>query len=146
MKKLIVAAAALSCFLMSVNFSFAEEEPRPLTEWEWGVYYKVIDKEGELADRVGWGNITDAEYDRIFREVADYYSITAEVAERIYDTGYWEYPNEWESDVLDDLYARLDALPKNATDDDYYRIYKAVADKYSISIYRLYDMEERGWW
>ncbi len=63
-----------------------------------------------------------------------------------------DYLTEWEWQVIDELWTRLDALPDYSTEEEEKRVFFDIAIKYNISVQDLHILEEKAyyeemyWW
>ncbi|MFC1480132.1 hypothetical protein ACFL5Y_01645 [Candidatus Omnitrophota bacterium] len=135
MKKLILIAV-LAAFVLSASASYGQT----VTGWERKVYYRLVEKSWSLPE----GSSKET-YDRVTREVAGEYGLTYgeinDIADRVWDQDLTDH--EWE--IIDDLDAKLDALPSGYSKAQSERVYREVANEYGISLNVLDDIDMRAW-
>lgn len=133
-KKTILAIAFLGLFLVTAGTCLAQE----LMSWEWDVYYDVVQEYYTSSIPKG------EEYlDRVKSKIANKHGISLEKLEDIFNRGLNKEPTQREWDISEEKMNQGLALEDNASDYDYDRMYKRVADKYGITLLQLYEIDYR---
>lgn len=147
MKRIIPVSITIG-FMLFAAVCFAET----LTDWERGVFQDIAEQWHALLYTQG-GNYqpVNADFDRIYQNVANKYNTSIEEVKRIDGKGINEEPGEYDYKIFDDLTARLNALPQGSSMYDAERIHADIASQYGISLNKLYEIEYkmdvgmRGW-
>jgi hypothetical protein len=147
MSKLIKSIALVSCLLFVSPVLYAAD---PLTEWEHGIFMEIVQRWHDLLYTLP--NKTQPstnDLNNIYQQVATKYNITQSEVKRIDGKGIDLEPSERDYQIYDELWKRMDALPKSGTTDDVKRIHIAVANQFGISLARLHEIEylmDEGFW
>ena len=135
MKKIISLLALLS-FILSASAVYSKD----VNDWERKMYYEVTDRVYQLPK-----NYSKEQYQSLIRSFAEEnglsYSEMMDIIDRVWD----QYLTDREFKIIEDLYDEMSYLPKDAPDAAYDKVYHKIASKYGVSVYTLYDIEERDW-
>ena len=145
MRRLIFAFVVFSLFF-SIPFSYSQE----LSDWEWRVYYDIVERWHELYyDYDDSWSIPQKEFDNLYSQIAEKYAISVEEVKKIDDTGINREPTDREYEIYDELLIRFDALPEDASNAELKRVHREVANEFGISLIELHEIEyrmEEGFW
>ena len=135
MKNIISLLVFLS-FILSIPAAYCKD----VNDWERKMYYEVTDRVYQLPK-----NYSKKQYQSLIRSFAEEkglgYSEMMDIIDRVWDQDL----TDREFKILEDLYDEMSYLPNNAPDADYDEIYRKIARKYGVSVYTVYDIEERDW-
>jgi len=134
-KSFISIAIFLGLFLVS-TISFSKE----LTDYERRIYYELI----ENAYDEGINDISEAESDRKVKEIGNKYGVSLDKLHYIAEVGMYREPTGQEWQMYDEVWEKLDSLPEESIGEEKERIYREIADKYSVEVVELYDVIIRG--
>ncbi len=138
LNKKIIALVLVSILALSGNIPIHNTES--LTNQELKAYYDIVKGFHDLLYKT---NSKNDDYEEVCRGVADKYGLTIEQAKTIDDEGFSLEPTDREFDIYDELFAKLDKLPENASKEESESIHQEIANKYGLSILELYDVEYR---
>jgi len=147
MSKLIKSIALVSCLLFISPVLHAAD---PLTEWEHGIFMEIVQRWHDLLYTLP--NKTQPstnDLNNIYQQIASKYNIAQSEVKRIDGKGIDLEPSEQDYKIYDELWKRMDAMPKSGTTDDVKRIHIEVANQFGISLARLHEIEylmDEGFW
>lgn len=143
MKKTFILVIFLGILFLSFSVYCQD-----LTGREWKVYYDVAEGYHEILYEVDRGEYpTEEHYNRIYQDIANKYNISIKEVKDIDSRGLDREPTAREYEIVDDLMARINALPEDAGREDFERVDREVANKYGLSLLDLHEIDYRvGEW
>ncbi len=135
MKNLIFLVVFLS-FILSIPAAYCKD----VNDWERKMYYEVTDRVYQLPK-----DYSKEQYQSLIRSFAEEkglsYSEMMDIIDRVWD----QYLTEREVEIAEELWDEISYLPKNSSEAAYDEVYRKIAKKYGVSVYTVYDIEERDW-
>ena len=134
MRKVVISTGIILGVALFTSTVFAQQ----LSDWEWGIYYDVIEEYYTSSIPRGEGYL-----DRVESSIANRHGISLRKLKDILDRGLDREPTQRELDISDDLMDQVVALGDDASDSETNMVYQRIADKYGITLYQLYEIDFR---